>query len=143
MSSYMHSLQAMKVVAKQRAVHEQLYEYQVRQAQAGFAVFDTVTTSIHERLRIFRTHHQKCVARRKNTLGYELRQEDQRTEWLKRKYVDSARQQQQAMPARLDSVTNPRGFEIVVSPHASSLTGARPMACRENGEIDDEPALAL
>lgn len=109
----MHSLRTMSVVAKQqKAVQDQLYEYQVR--QAGFAVFDTVTTGIHQRLRIFRTHHQKCVARRRNALGYELKQENQRTEWLKRKYIDSAsvRQQQQTMPARLDC---PRGFEVAVS----------------------------
>ena len=97
----------MSVVANQKAV-EQLYQYQFRH-QAGLAVFDTVT-SIHQKLHIFRTHHQKCAIRRKNALGYELRQEKQRTEWLKRKYMDSVRQQQQA---RLDA--NTKGLPVRAS----------------------------
>lgn len=112
-SLFMHSLRTMSVVAKQKTV-EQLYEYQAVR-QAGFAVFDTVTTSIHQRLSIFRNHHQTCLIRRKNALAWELRQENQRTEWLKRKYMDSVRQQQQqTTSARLDS-SNPRGFELTVS----------------------------
>lgn len=103
------SLQTMSLVAKRKAV-EQLYEYQAR--QAGFAVFDTITTNIHQRLSIFRVHHQKCAARRRNALGYELRQEDQRTEWLKRKYMDNVRQQQ-TVSTHLDS-TNARGFVVSV-----------------------------
>lgn len=103
--------QTMSVVAKHKAVEQQLYEYQVR--QAGLVVFDTVAKGIHQRLRIFRTHHRECAARRRNALGYELRQETQRTEWLKSKYMDSVRQQQQ--PARLDSATNARGFGELVS----------------------------
>lgn len=105
---------SMPVVAKQKPV-EQLYEYRVplRQTPWTCALFDTVTSSIHQRLLIFRTHHQKCTARRKSALSYELKQENQRTEWLKRKYIDSVRQQQ----TRVDSATSGTrgsGFELMV-----------------------------
>lgn len=104
----MLSLQTMSIVGKPKTV-EQLYEYQVR--RAGFAVFDTVTTNIHQRLQIFRAHHQKCAARRRNALGYELRQENQRTEWLKRKYMDSVRQQQAVSAS---AANNGRGFVVSI-----------------------------
>lgn len=100
----------MSVVAKQKPV-EQLYEYQVRRA-AGFAVFDSVS-SIHQRLQIFRTHHLKCAARRKDALNCELRQENQRKEWLKRKYMDTMRQHQQTASARVDPATSNPRFEVV------------------------------
>lgn len=98
----------MSVIAKQKPV-EQLYEYQVW--RAGFAVFDPV--SIHQRLQIFRTHHLKCAARRKDALNYELRQENQRKEWLKRKYMDTMRQHQQTASARVDPATSNARFEVV------------------------------
>lgn len=101
---------SMPVLSNQKAV-EQLYEYPIRQA-AGWAVYCT-SSSIHQSLHLFRTHHQKCAARRKQALCHELRQEDQRTEWLKRKYFDSVRQQQQAISAtRVDS-NNPCRFEVI------------------------------
>ena len=96
----------MPVVAKKNTIVGPFYEYQV---PSGLAVFDTVASTIPQRLHIFRAHHEKCTARRKNTLSYELRQENQRTEWLKRKYVDSVRQQQAisvTVPARMESANN-------------------------------------
>lgn len=105
----------MPVVAKQKTV-EQIYDYRV--PQTGWTVFDTVTSSIQQSLHIFSTHHQKCAARRKNALSYELRQEKQRTEWLKSKYVDSVRQQQ-VLSGRVDSSTSAssstRGLEFMVN----------------------------
>lgn len=98
----------MPVVANQKVL-ERLYDYPVR--HTGWAVFDTVSSNIHQKLHIFRVHHQKCAARRKHALSYELRQENQRTEWLRRKYLDSIRQQQ-AVSARVES-TNSRGFEVI------------------------------
>lgn len=100
----------MPVLANHKVV-EQLYEYPTRQA-GGWTVFDTATSrSLH----LFRIHHQKCVARRKHALSHELRQESQRTEWLKRKYLDSIRQQQQAISSRVESTStsSTRGFEMV------------------------------
>ena len=111
----------MPVVVKQNSV-EQLYEYQVR--PTSLTIFNT---SLHHRLHIFRSHHHKCASQRKNALRYELRQEEQRTEWLKRKYVDTVRQQQQqqqAISARVDSAasnTTTRGFEPMVSPSVVSV----------------------
>ena len=110
----------MPVVVKQNSV-EQLYEYQVR--PTSLTIFNT---GIHHRLHIFRSHHHKCAARRRNALRYELRQEEQRTEWLKRKYIDSARQQQQQQQqqaisatrvdcaASSNTTTTTRGFEHMV-----------------------------
>ena len=113
----------MPVVAKQKTV-EQLYEYQIQ--QAGLAVLDTVRNTLHQSLHIFRVHNQKCAVRRKNALSYELRQESQKTEWLKRKYLDSARQQQQviagppAVSTRMDSSASAnKTLEHVVDANAA------------------------
>ncbi len=110
---------------------EHLYDYQLQ--RAGLSVLDSVTSTIHQRLHIFRTHHHKCAARRQNALGYELRQESQKTQWLKRKYLDSVRQQQQhqgiSERCKMDSVTTAgnRGAnsnrEVEVVATESSLVG--------------------
>lgn len=99
----------MPEIAKQNPL-DQLYEYQLQQASADFAVYDTtVTSSIQQRLLVFRAHHQKCASRRRNALANEMRQESRRADWLRRKYVDSVRQQQphqqQVASSRLNQTT--------------------------------------
>ena len=102
----------MPVLANQKVV-KQLYDYPLRQG-AGWGVFGTVTNTIHQSLHLFHNHHQKCAARRKHALSHELRQENQLTEWLKRKYMDTVRQQQ-PVSTRVESSSNSRGFDLVAS----------------------------
>lgn len=88
----------MPVLAKQNiSLDQQLYDYHFRRRAAEFAVYDsafTASTSIQHRLLLLRNHHQKCASRRRHALANEMKQESQRADWLKRKYIDSVRQQQ-------------------------------------------------
>ena len=59
-------------------------------------------SSIGQSLAVYRRHHETCSMRRKDGVSYEIRLEADKTEWLKRKYLDNLRQQN-ALSGRLDS----------------------------------------
>ncbi len=87
----------MPVLAKQTIpVDQHLYDYHFHQRAAELALYHSAisASSIHQRLQTFRSHHQKCASRRRYALANEMKQESQRADWLKRKYIDPVRQQQ-------------------------------------------------
>lgn len=113
----------MPVLAKQNIpVDQQLYDYRFHQRAAEFAVYNgafTARSSIHQRLLDFRNHHQKCASRRRHALANEMKQESQRAEWLKRKYIDSVRQQQPTVMAS----NSGRVLGVTTTPVTSAATG--------------------
>jgi len=86
----------MPVLANQNIpVNQQFYNYPCHQRAAEFVLYNNPLVassgSVHQRLLAFRSHHQKCASRRKHALASEMKQESQRADWLKRKFVDCAR----------------------------------------------------
>ena len=63
---------------------------------------------LHRTLELYRRHHEECASRRKNGVDYEIRVEEQRSQCLRRKYMESL-SQQQAINGRLDSTRTQLG----------------------------------